>query len=166
MRIFAQLTAPPVPKTKDTKHIALFYAGLLAIMAVTQLFTFESFLILVTTFDLPGGIQFAHFLTASLIVAEVFALPFLLRMQLSTAFRWVSMVCGWLVAIIWTTLTIWLVVQNNGVANVGFVGTIVDVVPGWWTIFMGIAFGLFATWASWGMWPGIGSAQRDLKAPR
>ena len=154
MSIFTHVAAAPVSKTKDAQHIALFYAGILVIMAVAQLFTFESFLILVTTFDLPGGVQFAHFLTAFLIVCEVFALPFLLRMRLSRAFRSVSMICGWMAALIWVFLSSWLLLQTTSISNVGFLGTVVDILPGTWTVFMSIVFGVCAGWASWGMWPG------------
>lgn len=134
-------------------RIAIFYAVILVVMAVAQLFSFDEFLKLVTDFGFPGGIRYAHFIVAFLVTAEVFAVPFLLRMPLSPAFRWVSMVCGWLVALIWTKITIWLVIKDGIVGNVGFLGTIVDTMPGWWAIFISLAFGILAIWASWGMWP-------------
>lgn len=153
MSILRTPTPAPVPKTKDVKRIATFYAAILVIMAVAQLFTFESFLQLVVSFDLPGGPQVAYYTAASLIVVEVFALPFLLRMPLSPAFRWVSLVCGWLVAVKWLIVTVWLAVQDNAVSTIGFLGTVVDMMPGWWAIFISITFGILAGWASWGMWP-------------
>ena len=153
MSIFDSTTEAPLPKTRDAKRIALFYAGVLLIMAVAQLFTFDTFLTLVTGFGFPGGVQYAHFLAAFLIVCEVFALPFLLRMRLSVAFRWVSMVFGWLAAVIWIKITVWLVVQDGVTDNVGFLGTVAPTMPGWWAIFMAIVFGILAGWASWGLWP-------------
>lgn len=155
MSIFVKLTLSPTPKTKDVQRLAIVYVVILVIMAVTQLFSFEQFLKLIISFDLPGGVRYAHFITAFLIVAEVFALPFLLRMPLSPAFRWLSMVLGWLVAIIWASLTSWLVGQDSFVNNVGFLGTVIRLMPGWWAIFISLTFGILAGWASWGMWPSV-----------
>ena len=153
MSIFAQPTEAPIAKTKDAKRVAIFYAGILLIMVVGQLFTFEEFTLLITSFNLPGGVRFAHFITAFLVVAEVFALPFLLRMPLSRAFRWVSMTLGILVALIWIFLSVWIVTMAKDAANIGFLGTVVDIMPGLWAVFISAALLVLATWASWGLWP-------------
>lgn len=153
MSIFVQATPAPTPKTKDVQRIALFYAIILVVMVVAQLFTFDDFLKLMTSFGFDGGIRLAHFTAAILVTAEVFALPFLLRMSLSPAFRFLSMLCGWLVALIWLKITILLVIQDGISNNVGFLGTAVNTMPGWWAIVMSIIFGILAAWASWGMWP-------------
>lgn len=160
MTILAHTTPAPVPKTKNVQRIATLFAVILVIMAVAQLYSFDEFLKLVTSFNLPGGVRSAHFITAFLVVAEVFALPFLLRMSLSPAFRWLSMVLGWLVALIWTGLTIWLVVQDSFVNNVGFLGTVVNLMPGWWAVFTSAALGFLATWVALGMWPAQNGAKR------
>jgi hypothetical protein len=166
MSIFPQTTPAPAPKTKNVEKIAIFYAVILVIMAVAQLFTFDEFLKLVTSFKFPGGIWYAHFIAEFLIVAEVFALPFLLRMPLSTTFRWFSMILGWFVALIWANITIWLVVQDSGVTNVGFLGTAVALIPGWWAIFISVALGILAAWASWGMWPHQRIAKRVVTSSK
>ena len=153
MNIFAQATKAPEPKTKDARRISIFYAGILLVMVVAQLFTFEEFLLLITSFDLPGGVRFAHFLTAFLVVAEVFALPFLLRMPLSIAFRWVSMTLALIAALIWVFLSIWLVAEVKAASNIGFLGTVVDIMPGLWAVFISIALVILAIWAAWGLWP-------------
>lgn len=161
MTFFRQPTSAPVSKTKDAQRIALFYAGIVTIMVVAQLFTFEDFLVLMTSFNFPGGAIYAHLVAAVLVSIEVLALPFLLRMPLSPAFRWVSIVCGWLVALIWIKITVWLVMQGGVVMNVGFFGTAIEVMSGYGAVFMGIAFAIFAAWASWGMWP----ARQPYAAP-
>jgi len=163
MSIFVQATKAPTPKTKDVKRIATFFAGVLVVMIVAQLFTFEEFVPLVVDFGFPGGEQLAHFDAAFIIVAELLALPFLLRMSVSPAFRWVSMVSGWLVAATWLKFTVWLVASDSQVNTVGFLGTAIELMPGWWAIFMSIAFGILATWASWGMWPAKHDAKRVAK---
>lgn len=154
MSIFVQPTPAPKPRSKDTPRIALFYAFLLLAMAVTQLFTFDEFLELLASFGLPVGGEMTYFMGAVIVVTEVFALPFLLRMPLSRAFRWVSMVCGWVAALAWVKITLWLAITEPPVDNVGFLGTLVGLMPGWWAIFVAVALAILAGWTSWGLWPG------------
>jgi hypothetical protein len=163
MTVFARATSASTPKTKNVQQIAIFYAAVLVVMAVAQLFTFNDFLTLMTSFEFPGGIQYAHFIAALVVVAEVFALPFLLRMPLSPAFRWLSIICGWLVSLIWVKISIWLVLKDTPINNIGFFGTTVNVMPGWWAVFISLAFGILAAWASWGMWPGLKGLKRVSK---
>lgn len=153
--VLSKATPPPTPRTDDAKGVALFYAVILVIFALTQLFTYDTFLLLVATFNLPGGVGFTYLITSLLVIAEVFALPFLLRMPLSHAFRWFSMICGWIVPAIWMFFSLWLVTTDSPVSNVGFLGTLIETIPGWWAVFMSGALGLLAFWASWGMWPSV-----------
>lgn len=162
MSILVRAVPGRTPKTKDTRTIAVFYAGILVVMAVAQLFTFDDFIKLFTSFELVGGIKFAHFLAAFVVVAEVFAIPFLLRMTLSPAFRWFSMLLGWCVAIIWFAVSVTLVAGHSPINNVGFLGTAISVLPSWWTTMITVAFGIFAAWASWGMWPNRGAVKKPL----
>lgn len=160
MSFFRTPTPAPTPRTKDAGRVALFYAIILIIFILAQLFTYDKFLPLLVTFDLPGGLQTAYILGALLVTAEVFALPFLLRMPLSRLFRWLSLLCGWDVAIIWIFLTSWLVITDTPVESVGFLGTLVGLLPGWWAIFVSISLLILAAWASWGMWPGRAATKR------
>lgn len=153
MKTFVQPTAAPKPKTDAVKQMSLFYAALLVIMAVAQLFTFEKFLTLIISFQLPISVLAVCALTPIIVACEVFALPFLLRMTVSPAFRGLSMLCSWLVPVIWVSISTSLVLSNSTVDTVGFLGTAVKLVPGWWAVFISILFGIMAAWASWGMWP-------------
>lgn len=153
MSIFVKTSAPIKPKTKDAPFVAIMYAAIIVVFAVAQLFTFEEFITLVESYGLPGGVVFAHFLAAYLVTIEVFALPFLLRMRVSTAMRVVSMACGWLVALIWLGISLWLVFSVNSVGNVGFLGDVITLVPGWWAVFISVALVSLSAWSSWGMWP-------------
>lgn len=153
MSIFVKPSAPTKPKTKNVSSVAIIYAVIIVVFVVAQLFTFEEFVALVESYGLPGGVVFARFLAAYLVTVEVFALPFLLRMRVSTAMRVVSMICGWLVALIWFGISLWLVISTNTVGNIGFVGSVVALTPGWWAVFISIAPGTLSIWASWGMWP-------------
>lgn len=153
MSIFVTATAPPILKTERVKQISLLYAVLLVIMAVAQLYTFDTFVELVSEYNLPLGGTLAFIVAPLLVVFEVFALPFLLRMKLSPAFRVVSMACGWLVALLWLFITVWLVTTYQPVETVGFLGTVGTLAPGWWAVLVSGSFGVLAIWASWGMWP-------------
>jgi hypothetical protein len=154
MSILAKPTAAPKPRSKDAPLIAMSFAVILGVMAVTQLFTFDQFLELLSTFAVPFSGEVTYLMGAVIVVTEIFALPFLFRMPLSKAFRWVSMVCGWLATIIWVKLTLWLVITEPLVNNVGFFGTLVGLLPGWWAVMVAVALAILAGWASWGLWPG------------
>ncbi len=155
MSIFAKVTKAPVVRGEATKQVALLYAGLLTAMVVCQLFTFETFIPLIASFQLPLSETLVALFPALLIIIELFALPFLLRMYISPAFRWVSMVCGWLAAGAWLCIALWVDFTNQAPETIGFLGTLVTLTPGFWSVFVSIAFGLLAAWASWGMWPGV-----------
>lgn len=153
MSVFVKPTTAPLARTDTARQVALLYAGILVLFLVAQLFTFEEFLQLIPSFNLPvGGLLYA--VAPLIVVVELFALPFLLRMSTSPALRWVSMVCGWMASIVWLGISWWVVATQPGASTVGFLGTVGDLAPGWWAILIAVAMGLLAAWASWGLWPG------------
>lgn len=156
MTLFVQAHDARKPKTETSRQIAIFLAAIMTVMAVAQLFTLEDFITLVEGYSLPLGPTTVALFAPFLITFEVFSIPFLLRMRLSTAMRWCSMVFAWLVVIIWFLVSLWLVTQDEGVATVGFLGTIGEVQPGWWAVYVSSALGVLVAWASWGLWPGRG----------
>lgn len=151
MSVFAKRTPAPGAKSQAAKQIAWYYAGIITVMLVAQLFTFEKFLELIVTFNLPMGE--GYILVPIITVAELFALPFLLRMPLSIAFRWLSMVCGWFVAVFWLFISLWLTTAGSTVESVGFLGSIGELSPGWWAVFISLSFVILAAWSAWGLWP-------------
>ena len=154
MSIFVTSTAAPKPLTSTSTKVALTYAAVLVVMAVAQLFTFDEFLPFIQSIGLPFGDGTVYLLGPLIVLSEVFALPFLLRMWLSPAFRYVSMFLGWLVPALWLCVSLWIVQANSPVTTVGFLGTAVDLMPGWWAVFISLALGVLAAWSSWGLWPG------------
>lgn len=153
MGIFVDAVAAPAARTKNTTIIARFYAVVLVIMAVGQLYGFEKFIPLIEQFGLPGGHGTAVLVAGLLVTAEVFAVPFLLRMRLSPLMRIMSMVLGWLVAILWTKLSLWVVMTGATVDTIGFLGTSIALPIGWWVVCYGAALIVLAAWTSWGLWP-------------
>ena len=154
MSIFVKSTHALKPRTRDSQNIAYLYAAILIIFVLAQLFTFDNFLTLIESFWLPGGAPIAHLLGGIIVVSEVFALPFLLGMKLSLLMRVISMVLGWCSAIVWLKISLWLVLTTNAVSNIGYLGTAVRLIPGWWAVFFGIALVILSAWSSWGLWPG------------
>lgn len=153
MSMFVKATPAPGAKTAETKQVSILYAGLLTVMAVTQLFTFEEFIELFPSFNLPLGDVLVYGLAPALVAAEVFALPFLLRMTVSPAFRFVSMLCGWFVAATWLFISTWVASTRIDADTIGFLGTLAGLTPGWWAVLISLALGVLAAWASWGLWP-------------
>lgn len=153
MSVFARAVPASKPRTKESQNVAYFYAVILVVFALTQLFTFDTFVGLVEDFGFPGGTPIAHLVAGIIVASEVFALPFLLRMRLSPLMRLFSMGLGWLVAVIWLKISLWAVLIDTSASNIGMFGSLVDLVPGWWAVFISIALGLLAAWASWGLWP-------------
>lgn len=150
---FSETTLPKKPKSKETERMAYAYATVLIVVVLCQLFSFDGLLKLFEEFNLPGGSVIVNLMGSIIVVSEVFALPFLLQMRTSPLMRIVSMVFGWLVPVAWLKLSLWLMITNNSVSNIGFLGTLVDLTPGWWAVFICLALGIMAAWASWGMWP-------------
>lgn len=153
MSIFTKTTPAREARTSDIKKIIYTYVLILVVFILCQLFAFDDFLRLLDSFWLPGGLPTAHILGSFLVVCELFALPFLLRMNLSPLMRVVSMVLSWLVPAIWLFLTLWINLTVNAISNVGFLGTIVQIMPGWWAVYVSVALALLAIWSSWGLWP-------------
>lgn len=101
-----QIKAALPPRLKN-KH-AQFFAWLLGLffllMALAQLVKFEKFTPFIeSVFD--GG-EVGKVIAAIIITTEVFALPFLLRMNLSSLMRITSMACSWFVALVWLWISI------------------------------------------------------------
>lgn len=153
MIVFAQPTAAPVPKSKESRIVSLALAGPLTLMVVAQLFTFEDFPDVIANMWLPGGEGVADVLAALVVSAEVFSLPFLLGMRLSAAMRVVSMVLGWSVVVFWIAVSLWQNITISVIGNTGILGDTVSLPVGWWSVFVFIAVGVLMAWASWGMWP-------------
>ncbi len=154
MTILVQATPAPKPRTDTVKQMSLLYAAVLVVFVVAQLFTFDEFTNLIISFNLPLSDAWTFALAPTLIAAELFALPFLLRMKLSIAFRWLSMFLGWLVPALWLFISFVAVTTQPNAETIGFLGTVVDVVPGWWAVLASFALGVLAAWSGWGLWPG------------
>lgn len=152
------ILSPAIPaqeaRTRDSKKIAYLYVLILVVAVFCQLFTYDGFVLLLGNFSLPGGELVSHLLGSVLVISEVLALPFLLRLKTSLLMRYISMAFSWIVPMIWIFLAFWVCLYPVMMSNFGFLGTVVSLVPGWWTVFVCSALGLLSVWTSWGLWPG------------
>lgn len=141
------------PRSESAKIAAWVYVAILVVMALGQLYAFEDFIPLIAEYELPGGDTMATFVAASLVVTEIFALPFLLRMYISPLMRWLSLVCSGVVAIIWTTLSLLAYFSTIVITNSGLLGTKVSVPPGIVSIGLSGMLLVLAVYCAWGLWP-------------
>jgi hypothetical protein len=147
---FAIASPAAAPRTKESAKIAILYAGLLTVMAVAQLFTFEKVIVFFDSLFVPPA---GMLIPTLLVVGEVFALPFLLRMSLSVAFRWVSLGLSILVPVGWVSLSIWAANARIMTGTTGLFGTLDPLGYGAWTISFSLALLLLSLWSAWGLWP-------------
>jgi hypothetical protein len=162
MSIFVKSTEAKKPKLESSKWAALLLAGILIVMLVGQLFTFEKFPAVLQGlgfFSSEGGSRIA---AALIVIFELAALPFLLRMRLSPFARVSSMCAGWLVLLYWFVTAICLNASLNISDNSGVLGGTVAIPVGAWMITFFMALGVLHGWASYGMWPLARSSKKWL----
>jgi len=159
MSFFVQPTAAPQPKTKNAKLIGLLLAGILLVMAVAQLFTFEKFPDVLMLLGLPLNKASATLVAALIVTLEVAAQPFLLGMLLSPAAQSGSMAAGWLVVAWWLIVSV--AANVAGGAASGFLGATIPLPAGWWAVCLSMALAGLDGWAAWGMWPFAPKGRKD-----
>ena len=142
------------PKTKDSQKIAIFLGVVLSIMAICQLLTLQKFIGILYDFNLFPSYSDTSAFAATLIIFEILAVPFLLRLKLSNGFRATSMIMGWLAILAWVFLSFWMWL-NTGIATdqSGLLGGLVPLISGPWIVTFTLASSVAMAWASWGLWP-------------
>ena len=154
MSIFIQPTLAPKARVPYTANVAVLLAGIFVLIAVAQLFSFEELPAVIERLRLPGVGPVAAVLVAALIVvAEVLAVPFLLRMRLSPAMRYVSMVSGWLAVLWWLVVAFWQNVAVVAGDGLGVLGETIHMPVGWWMVLLAAGLCGLVACVSWGLWP-------------
>ena len=123
---FAKAYAPPKLISLYSQLVIWLLVLLLLSMAVAQLADLQNFIAILQTYQLPNNEASSLVVAAILVISEVFALPFLLRMTLSRLMRWFSLLCGWLAVLIWLGLVWWALSNYLAPANVGYFGEFVN----------------------------------------
>jgi hypothetical protein len=150
MKVIA--TKAEEPRTTAIRNGAWAYAAVLVVMTLGQLYAFEKFIPLLENYRLPGEYGTAAILASVIVIAEVLALPFLLRMTLSPLMRWVSLFSGLLVAGLWFGLA--LISMNESPAFVsGLFGVKVPLYTGIAFLILTLLIAILAVWSASGLWP-------------
>lgn len=127
--VLAKALAAPTPRSKTAVRVAWVYAAILVIMLIGQLFAFEKFIPLIQDYWLPGGYGTAVLIACCIAVAEVFALPYLLRMPLSPLMRECSRVLSVIVPTTWVVLAVHYFAAGGVLENAGILGAKVTISP-------------------------------------
>lgn len=127
-----KVVAKPATAPRSTlgRNVAWGYAGILVVMAVAQLFAFEAFIPLIDNYALAGGYGTATLVASIVVLTEIFAVPFLLRMHVSDAMRWFSLVCSVIAPLIWLKLALDSALRGESLINGGMLGEKVAVATG------------------------------------
>lgn len=113
---FARATKPPAPRAPYARKLALILAGAFIVFALLHLVRIDK-LIPVIAQVLPGGPGAAEIFVACIVVAEVFALPFLLGLTMSPLARFCGGLLVVLVPLAWTCLSIWALGNPNSLGE-------------------------------------------------
>jgi hypothetical protein len=147
------IVAHVAPKPQSVMHarLAWLYVFLLVAMVFGQLIAFEKFIPLIGSYDLMGGYGTTTFVAGLIVVSEVFALPYLLRMRLSHLMRWTSLICSISVAVAWVVLSLHALIVAP-VENGGILGVYVNVPVGIQLV-IAVCFVILSTFVASGMKP-------------
>lgn len=160
MSVFPKAVDAPKSRAKQAISLSLVQSGVLVVIVLAQLFSFEDYLNIFTSMYLADK-STTYLIASGIVAAEVLALPFLLRLKLSPAMRVFSMILLWVVSITWLSLSIFLPLNQPGLSSTGLLGGLVDVTSSRLAIF-GVIFAILTVINSWGMWPLINN-KKGLK---
>lgn len=150
---FAKATLANKPKNKFYAQAGFVLAGIITVMVVLQLFKFEEFALLMSEYSVARLFNNSIVLVAIITSLEVFSLPFLLRMKISPAFRFVSMFFGWVVATVWFYLSVIVPLTSDNVLESGMFGGLLSFLPmAAYSLLASLIFVLTIV-VSYGMWP-------------
>lgn len=152
MAHFAKATKAKKPHSQTAKVVAWVYAAVIVIMLIAQLVAFEKFIPLMSDYKLVGGHGTATLVACLIVFTEVFSIPFLLRMALSPLMRWMSLICGLLVATLWSKLA-FVGLMGTQVHNSGLLGADVTLNTGAAQAIVALVLVVLAVWSAWGLRP-------------
>ncbi len=111
---------------RSTQALILLYVVALGViaMAVAQMVSFEGFVQAIRSYQV-AGLRGSIALSVLLITLEVFSVPFLLRLWLSPAARFVSALFVLAAPVLWTVLTVSVLVRGVDAPNYGYYGSFV-----------------------------------------
>lgn len=130
---------PKSTVTNATLTLSLLAVGVLIVMATLQLITFEKFIPIMQNYEVPGGPVAGKILAAIIVILEVAALPFLLRMKVSPLFRLCSALSLFFIGTIWIGIASWALFHQSPLIGSGIIGSLFKSLPAE----MGVVIGVF-----------------------
>jgi hypothetical protein len=143
MIVFPKSTNPPKLVKPYGLWLGRVAAAMLTIVALVQLFRIDTFLPILNE-NLPGGDVAASFIGVFIILSEVFAIPFALRMKLSPLARLKSGALLALAPLWWLLITIWTFGLTD---NTGQLGEFVSVPANGVVLFLNLLWVAFSYYA-------------------
>lgn len=140
------------PKKQYIESFAYVQAVILITLAFLQLFNLQDFLNILQGLGLGDRSQI-YLLGCFIVWAEIFSLPFLLRMKLSKAFRVFSMLLLWAVTIFWLYLSVWLSGTYENPVETGLLGGFISIKSGIELFIFSVLLGGLSINNIWGLWP-------------
>ena len=119
---FAEAVAAKRPAASWVLYVSIAYAAVLALMSLLQLFSLEEFVPIIQDYALPGGVGTATLFACGVITAQVFSLPYLLRMAVSPLFRLLSCVLSFVAPLLWFGVGIYALAADRVLENGGMLG--------------------------------------------
>ncbi len=135
-----KLAIASYPKQRISHSVLLFswvLAAMFITLATTQLITYEKFFPIMQNYQVLDG-AFGKVLASILVICEVFALPFVLRMKVSRLFRYVSLFCAHIAGAIWVFLGVWAIYYHPPTTGAGIFGGIFHHIPAEISLFLGL----------------------------
>lgn len=154
--IFPVAVTPP----KLVKPAGLWLGRILAIIsggfALLHLARIDA-LVPVLDKTIPGSANWAGLVAIIIVMAELFALPFLLRFRLSTMAHIVSGFMAILAPLLWTMIALW---AYDSSASIGQFSAFISTPTSIWLILLNLAWLSFAFYTLWSL------GYNRLKVPR
>lgn len=115
----------PINSVSPTTLLSSFLlTAIFIIMILSQLMTYEKFVPIIQNYQLFNSPPFGKVFSALIVIFEIMALPFLLRMELSRLLRFVSAGCLIAVSTAWAVLGFWASLNHSPLIGTGLLGGI------------------------------------------
>lgn len=121
-QFFAEAVKAPVPRAPWVVSVSIGYALILTVMSLAQLFTLEDVIPIVKDYWFPGGAGVATLFVGGVVAAQVFSLPYLLRMAISPLFRVFGMVLSFVAPLMWLGAAVYAMATDRVLVNGGMLG--------------------------------------------
>lgn len=136
-------TDPPRLKKPYAGKVLWALAGVMLVMALLHLIRIDKLIPVVSEVIGESG---ATWFVALIVILEVFALPYLVRMKLSPGFRITSGLWVVIVPLAWTCYTIWALGNAH---STGQFSSYVSTPASWWLVALNVAWLTASYWALW-----------------